>query len=734
MVNFKYIKLSKKNIFLGMFFIVFLLVTLIFSFKDFGILEWKIADFWARSLYPKKVADKVAVVGVDDDLFTVQKYEWPLEKDIYGEVILYLQEMGAKVITFDIEFSHNFKRCGSSDSLFLGMVQTSPEVVIGYGFLVQDGLDTTKRFSSRESTIFKQIDTRFSIGRGFIDLGDYSVIGAMIPYPTLHSAMQSAGFFNRSKQMVDGVDRFMPLLIEQDSLLFTSLALSSVERFIGDSARYNKETSTIRCGDYNWKVDDKCNIAVNFTDSIPVYTMSDILLSFQAYLKGEKPEIGKKELDGKMIFIGYIAQSDGDLGVNPVSSLNDAGTNQGGQTPMVMLHAYTANTLITNHIIKYYGRKGAILLSLTVLLVLLILFTFVKQKVLYPILPLLFIAIYYIGFILFNNYQFLPVLESLTSFVIFSAGAIFINYYENSKEYRYISSLFRTYISPELIEEMAKTHTVPKLGGETINGTAFFTDIEKFSTFSESFTPEELISVLNEYFTEMTHILKKNNGTLDKFIGDAIVAIFGAPYHLDNSAVDACRSAFEMQTALAHLREKWSQDEVLAPKIGNMHMRIGINSGSFIVGHLGSEDRMNYTMIGDDVNLAARLESGAKQYGVYTLIGESTYELAKSSFIFRKVDRIIVMGRSLPVTVFELIAPVDYEMEPDTLECIQLYEQGLELYFNGHFDEAGKYFNRSLELEWNQKLSPSLLMIQRCEELINANIDNWDGVYKLKSK
>ncbi len=723
----------------------FAIISILFSIPGIRIYEWHLADFWARQNYPQSVATKVAVVGIDDNLFSFGKYEWPLEKDVYGELIMYLQEMGAKVISFDIEFSHNFQKCGDSDSLFLGMVGSSPEVILGYGFLVDSVQheqvlysDGTKGASpilpSRESEILSQIDAKYAIGRGHIPLGKYRVKSAEIPYKELEEQMLSCGFFNRSKQMVGGIDRFMPLLLEQDSLLFSSLALSSVERYLNDTAAFDARAKQLTLGTYKWHVNKTADMAVNFTDSIPVYAMSDIMVSFQDYLLGKEPEIGKKQLAGKIIFIGYMGHASGDLGINPVSTKKDAGFNHNGKTPMVMLHAYSANTMLESRSIFVVERWQTVLISLLLVLCVFVLFKRIPQSVLNFLLPAIIIGIYTLSFFLYKSYIFLPIIEVISVSALFSVAAILINYYDSTHETRYISSVFRTYISPELIDEMVKNHTVPKLGGEQIVGTAFFTDIEKFSTFSEIFTPEELINVLNIYFSEMTVILQQNKGTLDKFIGDAIVAIFGAPCFYEENAEQACMAAWKMQEALGKLREIWMKDPNLCDKVGNMRMRIGINSGPFIVGNLGCVDRKNYTMIGDTVNLAARLESGAKQYGVYTVVGESTFESAKNRFLFRRLDRIVVVGRKEPVSIYELIAPIDSASDSMT-QCCDSYTSALQFYTDGEFSKALEAFiyAEQCELHIGEK-NPSTVMIHRCEELIENPPENWDGVYKMRSK
>jgi len=756
--------MNKNRLFLISLIVTFTVSFLLFSIPGIAIYEWDLADIWARQSYGENVSDKVAVVGIDDDLFVVQDLKWPLEKDVYGELIFFLQEMGAKVIAFDLEFSHNveqhvlsdsviskiselfpeisdsIKDYGASDALFLEIVGMSPEVIMGYGFLVQerngtgtahDGSEQLLRQQIHGNVTLDQIDERFSVGKGRIELGNnYVVNGALLPYGKLAANMQACGFFNRSLQMTDGIDRWMPLMMEQDSLLFSSLALSAIQSYYGKNAHFDAEKKVVSIDTLQWSVTAKSDMAVNFKDSVPMYSMSDLLLSTQNYFRGVDPEIGKDQLEGRIVFIGYAAQSDGDLGKNPVSPKTDLG----GQTPMVMLHAYAANTLMNDSEIQYIGRTGGVLLAIVILLFITILFMKLPPKSLYIILPIIIISTYFLGYFLYKINIFLPIVEVMSSSFLFSVAGILINYYDNNREFRYINQLFRTYVSPDIIDEMARTHTVPKLGGEEINGTAFFTDIEKFSTFSEMFTPEELIHILNEYFSQMTSILIENSGTLDKFIGDAIVAIFGAPYYSESNAVHACSAAWGMQQALDILRNKWSEDPLLANKVGNMRMRIGLNSGPFIVGNLGSDDQMSYTMIGDTVNLAARLESGAKQYGVYTLVGESTYEKAKDIFLFRCIDRIVVMGRSEPISVYELLAPLA-EVNTELRNCKEKYELALDLYFEGSFSKALPLFKEAMAYEMQEGLKvPSRVMMERCEELITLAPTDWDGAYTMRSK
>jgi len=219
-------------------------------------------------------------------------------------------------------------------------------------------------------------------------------------------------------------------------------------------------------------------------------------------------------------------------------------------------------------------------------------------------------------------------------------GSIFLyNFLIVEKDKRFLKDTFGAYISPELIDQMFDSKEEPSLGGNEGYHTAFFTDIQSFSAFSEKLSASDLVELLNDYLTEMTDILLDNKGTLDKYIGDAIVAFYGAPAPVDDHEYWACITAIKMQESLDELRQKWqSQGDRWPEIVHNMQNRIGINSGQMVTGNMGSTMRMNYTMMGDTVNLAARLEASAKQYGIYIQVADETYKACKDKFIWRDLD------------------------------------------------------------------------------------------------
>ena len=327
-----------------------------------------------------------------------------------------------------------------------------------------------------------------------------------------------------------------------------------------------------------------------------------------------------------------------------------------------------------------------------------------------------------------------PVLAIIVSF----STIMVYRYMTEEKDRKFLQSTFKQYLSPALIDIMYTQKQKPQLGGEEGIRTAFFTDIEGFSTFSEKLTPTKLVELLNEYLSAMTDILLSRYGTLDKYIGDAIIAFWGAPVSIKEHALQACHAALDMQRELENLRQKWQSEGDKWPQIvHNMRMRIGINTGSITTGNMGSTVRMNYTMMGDAVNLTARLESAAKNYGVYTIISQYTYEMVKNSFEVRMLDKITVVGKSEPVVIYELICKKG-ELSSEMSALLEVYNRGVKSYYSQDFHGSQICFAQASEMEpdrESKKTTPSARFEKMCKNFIeNPPSANWDGVHRLTSK
>ena len=251
---------------------------------------------------------------------------------------------------------------------------------------------------------------------------------------------------------------------------------------------------------------------------------------------------------------------------------------------------------------------------------------------------------------------------------------------------------------------------------------------------------------MNEYLTACTDIVQAEGGTLDKYIGDAVVAIYGAPLALPDHPHRACIAALRVHKRVNELREKWKHEGEKWPEIvHNLQTRIGLNTGPAVVGNMGSHTRFNYTMMGDNVNIAARMESGAKSWGVYTMCTESTRSecerIEAGRVVFRQLGRIVVKGRTQPLPIHELVSLVEDVTDP-VRECIAIFEQGLAKYFARDWDGAIALFNRCEALEPNglgrapgSTSNPSLVYIKIAEGYrIHPPAPDWEGVYEMKEK
>ena len=331
----------------------------------------------------------------------------------------------------------------------------------------------------------------------------------------------------------------------------------------------------------------------------------------------------------------------------------------------------------------------------------------------------------------------MPIVAPLAGIVITYVSNVIFQFLNEQKDKKFLKDTFGTYISPGLIDKMHEKHQAPKLGGVQDYHTAFFSDIQDFSTFSEVLDPERLVRLMNEYLTAMTDVLLVHEGTLDKYIGDAIVAFYGAPAPVADHEKKACATALAMRTRLKELREKWKKEGDWPDIVYSMRHRIGLNCGSMVTGNMGSDMRMQYTMMGDTVNLAARLEPASKQYGVYIFVGENIYDTTNDEYVFRFLDFLQVKGKKVPVRVYELI-DIKESVERPVLDLIETFENGLDHYFKRDWDKALDLFEKSESMELHFKgrnTTPSIVFMERCRHFMEQPPkQDWDGVWKMVTK
>jgi adenylate cyclase len=409
---------------------------------------------------------------------------------------------------------------------------------------------------------------------------------------------------------------------------------------IGDTyiPKYNKTTALL-----NYFGPSGYFAHYDFADVIDDETFELQTLDLNSYNDLLKKEVFKN----KIVLVGVTAVEFHD--VHPTPFFIKTKTLM----PGVEIHA----TFIEMFIQKKFLKNISYLLFVLILFLLSIVYFFITtyvspNKSVYIV---LISVLSYLGlsFYLFSSKDIiLPILQIPFLLIFIYVVSLIYHYIKTVKERKFIKDAFERYLAPNLVQELLKSPGKLHYGGEQKEITVLFSDIRSFTPYTESHSPKETVMILQEYLTAMVGVIIKNKGTLDKFVGDEIMALFGVPVELDNSAYWACKAAYEMRLKLKELHKKWEAEGKDTFEIG-----IGINTGFATVGNLGSEQIFDYTAIGDTVNAGARLEAINKQYDTenHIIISESTYKMAKDKIIAEYLDDVLVKGKSIPVKIYQLL-------------------------------------------------------------------------------
>jgi adenylate cyclase len=431
-----------------------------------------------------------------------------------------------------------------------------------------------------------------------------------------------------------------------------------------------------------------------------------------------KNRLGKKTFKNNIVLLGSSLRGLMDLRSTPIQK----------QLPGVEVHANIINTIIKNDFITEIGLLYIVLIMLFLSLIVNLLVSSRLHMIFSTIFVILASITYYkLSFYLFNNENILlditrPIYSIIFSFLI----TYTISYYNENKSKKFIKSTLGRYVPDVVSKEMLKNPDLMKVGGVKKEITMMFSDIRGFTSYSEKTDPKTLVEFLNHYLKEMTKVVKLNQGTLDKYMGDAVICFFGAPLDCDHPKL-ACKSALNMLENLDNMRPH-IKDEIFR----DIEIGLGINTDVVTVGNIGSDELFDYTAIGDGMNLASRLEGLNKYYGTKILTSGTTYEYVKDDFIFREVDLVSVKGKVKPVRIYELIDFKDKKVISDEVwKKLNVYNKGLKLYRDGKFSEAKSVF---AELAEKYKDKTSELLVYRCEQMIADPPVEWNGVWKMEGK
>ncbi|WP_108516822.1 adenylate/guanylate cyclase domain-containing protein [Bradyrhizobium algeriense] len=535
----------------------------------------------------------------------------------------------------------------------------------------------------------------------------------------------------------DDVVRRVPLTFTIDGAKMPTMAVELAARALGTAPQFDERGRMTLAG---YPVPGRVpnTMTLNFeggADDIPTFSFADLRA---CAVKNDK-DYFRRWFDGKVVIFGTVL----DIEDRRQTSKRFATGIEGARAPRcaaestpvmagfristiagVYIHATAVNNLISRNAVVEPGPLVRFLIST--------LFAVLAAAAAWRFRPLsaalawmaVIVASIAGATIAFNHALALPIAEPLLASLFALAATIGFRFVIADKDRRLLQKSFALYLAPHVINRMLSSNKLPELGGETRDVTVFFSDIEGFSLIAEKMSPDNLMELMNEYLSAMTDVIERHGGYVDKYIGDSIVAVFGAPADDPDHAANAARAALDCCAQLAELNAS-------SPLFHEYKLaqRIGINSGEALVGNFGSRRRFNYSVMSDAVNLASRLEGANKFYGTTVIASETTVALTGEAFAWRELDAIRVKGRTQALKIYELLA-LSAGLTSSQAVLITDYADGLAQWRAREFERAAQYFGRSADID-----RPASLFAARARELAqNPPGEDWDPIRTLQEK
>lgn len=625
-----------------------------------------------------KPSDSIVVVLLDQESLDWAQMElgwgWPWPRESYGKMVDFFNACNANSVAFDMVFTEPSVYGEEDDEAFA-------KSAADFGRVVQTVFYRTHR--EDETPLLPLSKLNKSAGQ----------IG------TVQSNLDSDGVARRNRF-------YSTSLFKEPSLAIASLMVSDTLPDLDSIPKARKGGMYIRYQPDLYRY--------------APYNAKSILQAAFALEKGEECEFDLSTFEGCYVFFGLDAPGLFDICSTPVSA-----TYQG-----VGVHVCQMDTLLN----ESFLRNIPGILEMLLILIFAMFGAFLGQSSVHGRIRSLFlhIGIVTAGLLVYISITYLffiwgiilPVTGPLLAVILAFAACLFKNYLTEGRQRRYLKHAFSQYLSPTVIDSLIENPEMLKLGGEKREISVYFSDIQGFTSISEKLSPEALTEFLNTYLSAMTDIILSHGGTIDKYEGDAIIAFWNAPTFQEDHAKRALEAAMECQSALANMRED------LMKKCGKpVYQRIGLNTGPAVVGNMGSNKRFDYTMLGDAVNLASRLEGANKQFGTYTMCSKATMEKARDfgcDFAFRELANIAVVGKTEGVNVFEPMLQQDYDKCRPVFET---FSQALNQFTLGNFQEAKTLFENI-----SAKDAAAAKYVEKCEKLLENPPETWTGIFHATEK
>ncbi|TKB82076.1 MAG: adenylate/guanylate cyclase domain-containing protein [Nitrospira sp.] len=664
----------------------------------------------------------IVLVAIDDA--SLEAYgRWPWSRDRHGYVVNFLKRAGAKAVVFDLIFSEPDTADEQFDQVFADEMRAAGNVYLP--FLLEHAGSTAPSSGSPEPraslpALPSNVTAGLSEAPPPASLPTFSSL--RLPTPLLAQAARGLGYINLTPDQ-DGTTRRLPPLarVGEDAVLQLAARVArdvlQTDRVSLNDRRLQIGSATIPLTvghamliDWHGSLDDR---------TYPMYSMGAVLRSFTDLQQGKPPLLDPTLFKEKIVFVAATAAGTYDLRVTPLSPI----------APGVLIHMSALDNILRNRFLRPAPAWVDSALTLVLCLATAWAFILVSGHTTKLLLIAGMAGAYYaLSVHAFTSHElWLDLALPLGALGVTFAATATVEYLTEGRQRRQLRTVFDKYMAADVVDEIMKNPERIRLGGEKKELTVLFSDVAGFTSISEKLDPEALVVLLNKYLSAMTDIILKHRGNVNKYLGDGIMAIFGAPRGDPQHASLACYAALDSQTELAKLREQWKREG--HPEIS---ARIGINSGPLVVGNMGSQRRLEYTVMGDSVNLASRLEGANKYYDTLILLGPRTYELARQDIEAREVDLMRVKGKHEPVVVYELLARKG--ALPSHKQLVGgAYLEGLRVYKSRNFKQAVAKFEAALTLDPND--GPSRIYLQRAQEfLATPPPPEWDGVYELKTK
>ena len=712
-------------------------------------LELKFYDLKFRFRGPQKPGPEIAIVGIDDA--SLEKVgRWPWSREDISRLFSRIKEMSPRVLALDIIFAEKeesavvrslaklrreiTRQCQPGPELLalIDAEERRADVDRRLAQVIAQEPPTILGFFFREVTGTPGgLQAEQLMGESFIQASSYNAVrqleterdslplqgarGVQLNLPEITAAAAGGGYVNMIPDK-DGVVRWIPLAILYGPDFFAPMTLVTPDHYLGRPplsitlSRLGVEE--VRLGPRQVPVDRFGHLLINYLGPGGVFPT----YSAAAVLEGKVPPEALKD---KLVLIGATAVGIYDLRVSPFSGIH----------PGVEIQATVMDNILSGRFMRAPPFADA--LSILIVLVLGIILGVVLPH-LSAISSSAFTLALAGGFttgnyLLFSrlNLQmdlFYPLLE-ISSIHL---GLTVHRFLAEEKERGRIRRAFESYVAPAVVQNMLKHPDNLRLGGERREITILFSDIRGFTTLSENLPPEELVTLLHDFLNPMSNIIIEQGGTIDKYIGDAIMALFGAPLDMADHARRSCRTALKMVAVLGELGKEWATQGRPQVRIG-----VGINSGVAAVGNMGSDRLFDYTAIGDNVNLASRLEGLNKYYGTNILLSQATVKSLDEDFILRQVDLVQVKGKAHSLEVFELLG--EGTPDPELAQFLEAYQRGLKLYRERSWVESAAAMEEALSLRHTDLVARRYLLLSHKYQKDPPGPD-WDAVTVMADK